>query len=432
MGFFPLSGDVLTARAPELPEISTLAGDDILFVWDDSENIQGQVKLSDLRTYIETGGDGTLDPVQSGGSIIYEVSEEEAGDDTVAIPSIAGESFKLTQDGYPLKPGDDFLTLAGGGFKLLGGRLLVPGQRYELDIFSLYNGGIPAASADTDDNTYGFIKGSKTVNTNVAVSISDLNKVHKIRGGSSALEITLPDIDSCPDNTFLIFETLTGNTKQHRILTTGSQSIFLDNEDLTDLYIGVGEKIWFYRDDDGWLVVVEKGNFSNLAQPFAAYKAGLNQIRLAAQVLNRADYPRLWRYVQTLGAGLVSEATWTTNEITVAGRPVYFPYRGCFSTGDGSTNFRLPDFQGSFIRGLKNDGGSDTERAFNTVGNFQRNEFESHTHEGWMGDGATGASVPDNDDLASPNAQERKYTTLATGGYETRPDNIGLHWFINY
>lgn len=54
---------------------------------------------------------------------------------------------------------------------------------------------------------------------------------------------------------------------------------------------------------------------------------------LRGQEVNRADYPDLWQYAQNSG-NLVSEQEW------YAGR------KGSFSTGNGSTTFRLPDMKG--------------------------------------------------------------------------------------
>lgn len=67
-----------------------------------------------------------------------------------------------------------------------------------------------------------------------------------------------------------------------------------------------------------------------------------------AALLNRADWPWLWDYAQQSGM-LVSEAGRTGTE-------------GCWTSGDESTLFRLPDLRGEFIRGFDETRGLDVGR----------------------------------------------------------------------
>lgn len=56
------------------------------------------------------------------------------------------------------------------------------------------------------------------------------------------------------------------------------------------------------------------------------------------QLLNRADYPELWDLVVQNNAA-VSESAWLYG-------------KGCFSEGDGVSNFRLPDLSDMFLRAM--------------------------------------------------------------------------------
>ena len=69
------------------------------------------------------------------------------------------------------------------------------------------------------------------------------------------------------------------------------------------------------------------------------------------QILNRADYPDLWAYAQLLSP--IEDSLWLSDKFK----------RGRYSTGDGSTTFRVPDRNGiqeGSIRALygRGDGGS--------------------------------------------------------------------------
>lgn len=87
-------------------------------------------------------------------------------------------------------------------------------------------------------------------------------------------------------------------------------------------------------------------------------------LKLNGQLVSRTTYANLWAYAQATGL-VVSEATWVLNSL------------GCFSVGDGSTTFRLPDMRGWSVRGLDEGRGYDTGRVFGTV---QESAVFSHTH----------------------------------------------------
>jgi microcystin-dependent protein len=69
----------------------------------------------------------------------------------------------------------------------------------------------------------------------------------------------------------------------------------------------------------------------------------------AGQLLNRADYPLLWNYANT-GGNLVTDAVWASSP-------------GRYSSGNGSSTFRVPDCRGEFRRGWDNGRGVDAGRA---------------------------------------------------------------------
>lgn len=86
-------------------------------------------------------------------------------------------------------------------------------------------------------------------------------------------------------------------------------------------------------------------------------------MRINGALLSRTLFPELWAHVQTVGA--VSDADW------VAGR------KGWFSSGDGSTTFRIPISGGEFIRALDDGRGVDVGRL---IGSEQAGDNASHNH----------------------------------------------------
>jgi microcystin-dependent protein len=94
----------------------------------------------------------------------------------------------------------------------------------------------------------------------------------------------------------------------------------------------------------------------------ATVRAGC--LRLNGALVNRADYPALWAYAQASG-NIVAESAWSTGN------------SGAFSSGDGGTTFRLPDFRGEFPRFFDDARGVDAGRK---IGAFQASQNLSHTH----------------------------------------------------
>lgn len=128
-------------------------------------------------------------------------------------------------------------------------------------------------------------------------------------------------------------------------------------------------------------------------------------VKANGALLSRAAYPALWSYAQASGNISADDATWT---------------EGKYSPGDGSTNFRVPNSRGRFIRDWDDGRALDVGRA---IGSSQAQDIQSHTHTtGDTGTGLNGSVATDGATVGvvgdGPNA------TGSTGGSETRPANI--------
>ena len=128
-------------------------------------------------------------------------------------------------------------------------------------------------------------------------------------------------------------------------------------------------------------------------------------------LLSRATYPDLWDWVQT-NAPLLSEADWQAQ--AAAQTSV-----GAFSTGDGSTTFRLPRLLDYMRGGLTAD-----------VGKWQSDVFKSHNHtvsscsnNGNGGTGSLYSSVATGTYINTTSVQ-------STGGDETRPKTIKVLYCV--
>ena len=118
---------------------------------------------------------------------------------------------------------------------------------------------------------------------------------------------------------------------------------------------------------------------------------------------NRADYPKLWAYLQANPTLVKTQAQWQTEATANGG------ICGFFSNGNGTTTFRVPNLDKAFLR-PDNRG----------VGTYQGDMFKSHNH----GDSITYSGL-----LSAAGDMYGvfvNHTPIAVGGYETRPKNIAV------
>lgn len=170
----------------------------------------------------------------------------------------------------------------------------------------------------------------------------------------------------------------------------------------------------------GWRELTNDAYVTGMVAVFPFNSVPPGWLALNGSLVSRATYARLWNGALAYGAP-VSEATWG------AGR------YGAFSTGDGSSNFRLPDLRGEFVRGWDDGRGVDATRIF---GSYQPDEFKSHTHDNGsynqlLKQDGQGTGTDFDPGVNQPNLTGSQNMSAA-GGFETRPRNIAMAFYIKY
>jgi phage-related tail fiber protein len=152
---------------------------------------------------------------------------------------------------------------------------------------------------------------------------------------------------------------------------------------------------------------------------FVATSLPAGWVQSNGTVLSRAAYPDLYAYASASGA-IVTDTTWW-NEWNAG---------GCakFSTGNGSTDFRIPDLRGEFIKGWAAGRGIEVGRE---VGEWQADELQSHQHTFGFVPGYGTQVIGQGANPFWP-VVAGTTTVAATGGTETRPRNVALHAAIKY
>lgn len=193
----------------------------------------------------------------------------------------------------------------------------------------------------------------------------------------------------------------------------GATSITVSVGDLLEV-VGDGTSEWFVVASSGGGLRPGDWKWTTGSTPGPGFLAPNGSL------LNRADYPGLWAYAQTSG-NIVSDAAWAAGQF------------GSYSTGNGSTTFRIPDVRGDVFRVLDAGRGVDTGRV---LGSFQNHAIQDHTHViGGMPNWDAFASRDGNVPYATDNFGATVGTSGAAGANvasETRMRNTAYNVFLRY
>lgn len=211
-----------------------------------------------------------------------------------------------------------------------------------------------------------------------------------IAGTNPTVNITLPPISTVPDGKMIGFLSDGGNHIIANLLPAGGDQIKWLNDFYTNsdpLGICQGEIIWIASYNGAWRVHSAFGGFSHVGEFVETLGMNnLNMLQLDGSVVSRAQYPRLWRWVNKKldGTMLITDTQWNLQN-TTGGSAQFKMYPNCgrFSMGDGSTTFRLPLFvqkkdtlvpqnvmAGGFRRAVPGANGAAGVLSRDKVGNF--------------------------------------------------------------
>jgi hypothetical protein len=270
---------------------------------------------------------------------------------------------------------------------------------------------------------------------------------------NKTLTITLPLGSSVPKGTIIPITAINVNKSQVTIRTnsytvgypfgiTYNDIIQYGGQSRTTMFLGQGDSIWLVKGDPPppilgggiiyltgsyWYAIEVKGNFDDVGEATYSYKVLPNMIEANGQMLNRVDYPRLWEFANSIPGGLPTDAQWlagTGGQVNA--------FRGCFSYGNGSTTFRVPDLRAMFLRALDNGRGIDLGRVTTVPGGYEKDEVIAHNHINGSFDrlmrydnGYNTTSTSADYTAGEPDIYNSAQI-LPYGGAETRPKNVGL------
>jgi hypothetical protein len=176
------------------------------------------------------------------------------------------------------------------------------------------------------------------VTADITLDNSYMGKCGLIAGASDHLTVTLPLLSSVVNNKMIGFISEGGSHINATIQAAGTDTIKFLNGLPTKAIMGQSEFITLFKKNGVWNVGPREGNYKTVGEIFNSYSKDdsviLNAVFANGQALSRATYPRLYNHMLQLDSSeVVNDTNWNNNSLNNKGK---------WSTGDGSTTFRVP------------------------------------------------------------------------------------------
>jgi len=325
------------------------------------------------------------------------------------------------------------------------------GQKFVIHFIPIVSNQVISVTAQS------LVSGYTLVTTNTTLSSSNMGQMILVKGATTQVVVTLPALSTLSAGQS-IFILSSGGLHINCVINAAGSDTFqwLQYSNQATLQIqmilGQSEQILLIKDfDNQWNVMQCSSGVTMVGELLMNYtQYPINTVQTAGQLLNRADYPRLWNYVQSLSSACIANegsgsGGWLqqSNFDDIA----YYINIGKFTYGDGSTTFRIPSLcstssQGTvgFLRMV--DG------AARTPGSFQIDAMEAHRHNRPLGL----LPGPDNPNGNGPSTTVGRYNGTQVSesdlsslpvlyiadamvvaqkvDYETRPVNVGVYGLI--
>lgn len=359
-----------TARVPELPNMASVSQTARIPVWDDTDNTTKYMTPQQMREFVG-GTPVEQPPVISGADLEIEIPPSLYGQTAMPVPALAGKDYSLERINQGRMWSSWFNSLSTGGFQLTRpGDVFVPGDKFVAHIYELEGGNSGGGGGETGGGSPD--RGFKLIDASYTITPADFGYRFKVSAGNNKVTITLPALADTPDKTEISIITIVGNDWQTVVQSVNGEFLYVGPFARTSEIMGHGESLRLKKDSDGWYAIEGTvGNYTDAGMPEYGYVLRPNTLIGEGQLVRRDSYPRLWREVQLMGPSLISDAQWGSS----------VDYQGCFSTGDGTTTFRLPNVRGTSYRMMDGGRGLDTNgRTHPYPGGFQADNIKSHDH----------------------------------------------------
>lgn len=217
-----------------------------------------------------------------------------------------------------------------------------------------------------------------------------------------------------------------------RVQASGLQSGIATKRGVYDHFFMHGMESVVLVKQGGFLYIVSDATGADVVGDIVYnYRQPVMAVEARGQLLSRALYPRLW---MLMAPSAIVDSTWLSS----------MNYCGAFSSGNGTTTFRMPDLRAMFLRSLDNGRGIDLGRPWDNPGGHEGHLTISHIHSiNLRKVNISVTSNPGNVPILTPADVSGSGSTPVTvntnqapvnvgGNSEVRPRNVGYTAYIKY
>lgn len=340
----------------------------------------------------------------------------------------------LYPQGAPNITDPDYAQDTAGGFHLINiGDTFPPNQKYVVRFLPQ----VAPAQASSQG-----IYGTGTIITAATVlDATYLNEAIKIKGSGSTVPITLPPLSAVSDYQCIYLFSAGGSHVSAPISCAGTDKIQRDTL-IGQLVLNQNEQLRLFKADGLWNIDTLNWRGDRVGELVYKYtNTEFPHVPANGALLSRTTYARLFAWLGSgalNGGSFVSDSAWTNT--TVINGVTYFPNKGKWTLGDGSTTFRVPYLLKDYIRPVDPSGSR-------IPGDWQVWAMGSHFHYNGIADdkapgagqnvflyGQTTADLPGaaTGQLNTGSAGSiYQGLTSAVGGAENSPSNTSAYVLIS-
>jgi hypothetical protein len=307
--------------------------------------------------------------------------DPDANQGILIDPYLDGKNItKVQKEGFgPLVPPSyDFKQYdlhAGGGIELLNGLVFTVNEIISVEItYAL-------VSEDSSGNGANMYNGTILLINNTPLTPTHRNKRLKCETSADRMLITLEDITIVPDGTYYYFNSNGGNQHKVRIIPYQvGQQIAIDGALEDEISIGNGEFARVEKYGATWEVTCFSPALVQVGERIAKGVKAVNNALPEDGSLHDGDVePRLWYFINKLPVTHVV----TDDQVIINGYTHPVGKEGMFVKHSTLKQFRMPNSQGWYYRGLKDYStyNSDlTNRPIDYPGGTEKGRVGPHTH----------------------------------------------------
>ena len=242
-----------------------------------------------------------------------------------------------------LEPGVVIQYLSNGGFQFINGYVVQPSDTFVLHFQPNISTNGSSGNVNASGNLF---SGNNIITTSQNLAASQMGSIIIIQSSSASnIQLTLPEPTTFPDNIITKFVSEGGSHILAYIIPTTQikycGQIISGSAPYKAFYLAQGESVDLFKIGTTFYVASDSSAFKTVGTIFDSLQISeMNSLLCDGGIYNRADYKRLWDYILRLTGNdaAVSDVQWLSKNANT----MVYPYLGNFSTGNGSTTFRMP------------------------------------------------------------------------------------------